>query len=80
MRQPRPRPKARSRPRDVLDSLVVVVPKLHRIILFAKDIKRMTEFFEAQRDPNMEPLSIEELKKARAEAWTHRHTRSEVEQ
>jgi antitoxin PrlF len=42
--------------------------------------RRMSARFEAQRDPSRTPLTIEELKAARAEAWTHRHDRAAVEQ
>lgn len=42
--------------------------------------RRMAERFDAQRDPNRPSFTIEELKAARAEAWTHRHETAAVEQ
>jgi AbrB family looped-hinge helix DNA binding protein len=38
-------------------------------------VERMREYFESLRDPDSEPLTIEEIKALRAETWTHRYER-----
>lgn len=37
-------------------------------------VKRMSDYFESQRDPDQPSFTIEELNEARAETWTHRRT------
>lgn len=42
-------------------------------------VEQMTRYFESHRDPDQPVLTIEQLREARTETWTHRNTPATVD-